>query len=77
MSLTAFEAKHASGSGYDIQVSAMQRLGSDVALEFEQANTSGQILSFTEKYRDQMTEEEIKEFTGYSDYIGLLFGYQD
>jgi|GEM_PF-2750854 hypothetical protein len=65
------------GSGYDIQDVALKRLGAEVAIEFNQATTSGQLLAFAEKYRPQMTEEEIKEFIGYSDYIGLLFGYQD
>ena len=77
MTEKVFVEKHKAGSGYDIQDSALQRLGEEAATEFSHVHTSGDIFAFAEKWGDKMTEEELKEFNGYGDYIGLLFGYQD
>ena len=77
MSERVFVEEIKAGSGYDIQDSALQRLGEEAAVEFSQVSTSGQIFAFAEKWGDQMTEVEVAEFNGYGNYIGTLFGYQD
>jgi hypothetical protein len=72
-----FVEKVRAGSGYDIQDQAFARLGGDLGAQFDSLSTSGQIRQFIEANKDQLKPEELKEFKGYADYIGLLFGFQD
>jgi hypothetical protein len=65
------------GSGYDIQVQALQRLEPDEQAVFAELDTSGKIRAWAKALEEQLKPEELAEFNSYADYIGILFGFQD
>jgi hypothetical protein len=65
------------GKGYDIQYEALQRLNRNTREEFLSLTTSGKIRQFAEAHKDVFTQEELDEFHGYVDFIGLCLGFQD
>ncbi len=67
----------AEGSGYDIQRRAFTRLGPEAQASFDVLDTSGKIRAWIAQHAEQLKPAELKEFNGYADYIGLLFGFQD
>jgi len=62
---------------YDLQDQAFTRLGGEVRAQFDSLITSGSIRQFAEANKDVLKPEELSEFNGYADYIGLLFGFQN